>query len=159
MNATLNGPPLCPQRRDAEPPRPRGRRRHHLRVILVRKSGRSSQILAEHPRVPCCDPQQRKGRPLGASPTLLPIPQRVNADTQRLRELLLCQASKPTESDDIFFWIDSAANDTFPLPSWNSARKILIGQLSNVVNHGYHPDTFGTARLPSSWPSSHSRCG
>ena len=66
---------------------------------------------------------------------MLPIPQRVNADTQRLRELVLCEASKPAESNDILFWIDSAADDTFPLPSWNSAREILIGQLANVVNH------------------------
>jgi hypothetical protein len=54
---------------------------------------------------------------------------------QRRCKLVLRETSKPAKSDDVFFRNDPTVDDTFTLPSRNSAREVLIGQLANVVNH------------------------
>ena len=97
--------------------------------------GGSSQILAQHPWVPGSDAQQSKGWPLRTPSTLFPIAKRMNADAQRLGELFLGQAGKPAKRRDVFFWIDLAADDAFPLPARNRPREILIRQLTNLVTH------------------------
>ena len=47
--------------------------------------------------MPRGDSQQRQGRPFGTSATLLPVAQGVNADSERVCELLLSQTNKLPE--------------------------------------------------------------
>ena len=62
--------------------------------------GWKRQILAQHFRVPRRDPEQCQRRPFGRPSSLFPIPQRMNAYGERLREFFLCEASETPKGDD-----------------------------------------------------------
>ena len=64
-------------------------------------SRRSRQVLPQHPRVPSSDSKQGNRRTVGASSTLLPVAQCMNADSEGRGEPLLGQSDEATQSDDI----------------------------------------------------------
>ena len=77
--------------------------------------------------MPGSDPQQRQGGPFGTSATLLPVAQCMDADSQRVRELLLGQTNKPPEGYHVFATREPSAKDALALLSRNRPREITIG--------------------------------
>lgn len=62
---------------------------------------RRGEVLPWDARIPRDDPKECKGGSLGRTPALLPVSQRVNADSQCRRELLLGQIDEAAERHDV----------------------------------------------------------
>ena len=89
--------------------------------------------------------QERQRWPLGGSSSLLPVAQRVNADPQRLGELLLGESDETTQRDDFVSTGDVTSEDAFALPPRNPAGEVPRGQL---WGGGTSPTTHGGASAP-----------
>jgi len=94
------------------------------------------------------DPQQRQGRSLGTSATLLPVSQRVHADTQSIGELLLRQADESSKNDNVLPTQNLAADDALALFPGYGPREIFLGQLGNLVSHVCLRGADGKAEFP-----------
>ncbi len=103
------------------------------------RSSRSGEILpATHVGAAWRDAAERVPGPQGYA-TLLPIPQRVNADAQRFGKLSLCQTGESAQGDDVCHGVNPAAHDAFALVPRHAARKIFFGQLANVIKPSAPP--------------------
>ena len=58
-------------------------------------------VLANDARMPCRDPEQRDSRPVRLDSVLLPIAERVDADSEGCGELLLRKIDEATKRGDI----------------------------------------------------------
>src|SRR3972149_10299865 len=101
------------------------------------------------------DPQQRRGRSLGTSATLLPVSQRVHADTQSIGELLLRQTDESSENDNVLPARNLAADDPLALLPGYGPREIFLGQLGNLVNHVCPRGAYGRDEIPFFLPCRH----
>lgn len=78
------------------------------------------------------DAQEGQRRTLRAAPALLPVPERMNADPERRRELLLGQACEPPQRSDVATAGELPAQDPIALSSRNRASERLRGELRNL---------------------------
>ena len=109
---------------------------------VIPLSDRSRQVLPQHARVPRGNSQQRQRWPLGASSTLLPIAERVNADTECVGELLLSQADKASKRDDIITSSQFSAEDALALFPRYCTGEVPVGQFTNLIFHVSHLQIF-----------------
>ncbi len=77
--------------------------------------------------MPSGDPQQRQGGPFGTSATLLPVAQRMNADSERICELLLSQTNKLPEGYHVLATREASAENTLSLLARNRPCEISVG--------------------------------
>ena len=90
------------------------------------------EVLANDPRMPSGDAQQGNRGAFRMTPTLLPIPKSVNADTHGLSELLLGKPDETPESRDVLAGFELAEYEALPDTRGNGAGKVVLGQLWNV---------------------------
>jgi hypothetical protein len=72
-------------------------------------------------RMLCGYAQECESGSLGRAPTLLPIPEGMNADAQSSSKLLLCKANKSPERGNIFARFQLAFNEPLSNPSRDRA--------------------------------------
>ena len=77
-------------------------------------------VLANDARMPCRDPEQRDSRPVRLDPVLLPIAERVDADSEGRGELFLRKADEATKRGDIARF-QASRDDSLPLRSCYSS--------------------------------------
>lgn len=94
-------------------------------------------------------------RSLRGPPPLLPITKRMNADRERLRELLLRKAGESAQGDDVVASRDLPSQDAFALRPRNAAGKIPCGQFRNVVSERLGSSTLHIFAFLSLWPHGH----
>src|SRR5436309_1133936 len=93
--------------------------------------------------MPNCDPQQRQGGPFGIAAALLPVAQRVDADSKRIGESLLSQTNKSPNSHNVLTTRDASAKDTLALLAGNCPREVAFRQFT-ILN--VHVSPFRNAR-------------
>jgi hypothetical protein len=85
--------------------------------------------------MPRDDSKEREGGSLGRTSAVLPVSQRVNADSQCRRELLLGQIDEAAERDDVFPARDSSSGDALALLPLNRPGEIPSRKLSNLIRY------------------------
>lgn len=103
--------------------------RHYFELgrLVVRKCGalRSRvDVLADDSRVACRDTQQRESGTVGLDPILLPVAKRMNADTERLRKLLLSETDETSQRGHVA-GLKPTCNDSHPLRSSERPAKFF----------------------------------
>jgi hypothetical protein len=98
-------------------------------------SRRGREVLSQDARMSGDDAQECEGGTFGSTATLLPVAKGVNADPQRPRELLLRHADETPERADIVTAGDLSASDSFPQPSGNGTREIVVAQFTSIFSH------------------------
>lgn len=87
------------------------------------------EILSDHVGMPRRYAQERQPGPLRGPPTLFPVSQCADADTQSRRKLRLRHADESSQSRDILAGLDPPLRDAPSHGAWNSAREVLGCQL------------------------------
>src|SRR5262245_43943863 len=87
--------------------------------------------------MPGRDSQQRQSRPIRRAPVLLPVPQRVHADSHGPSARLLSESHEAPERNDVAS-LDRSIHDAFALATLEGARKVVCGQFSGLA-HGCSP--------------------
>src|SRR4029079_10214295 len=109
-------------------------------------------ILAQHSRMPGGHAKQRQRRSLRRSAPLLPVPQGVNADCERLGEFFLCEASESPKGDDVITTGDLPTQNSLSLLAGNCTRKVPCGQLGNLIHGNAFFRSLHTCLALLSWP-------
>ena len=109
--------------------------------LVGRRSGRSGEILAKHARMSCHDPEQRQCWSFGTTTPLLPVAQRVDADTQRIGELELRHPCESAQSDDVLPTFYLALGNPFTLPARYRSCKVTTRQFTDIVAHIFFAGT------------------
>ncbi len=104
-----------------------------LRVYLRRElSGDRSEILSQDPGVSRSDAQQRERGTFWSASILLPVAERVNADTHGSSEAGLGQTDESSQGGDVIARFESALDQAFADASWNGPCELLCGELGDV---------------------------
>ena len=82
----------------------------------------------------CRDPKERESRAFGHSAPLLPVAERVHADTERDRERLLRKTSEAPEGRDVISALELASHEAIAQAPWDGAREVGVRQLANVAS-------------------------
>ena len=123
--------------------------------VSHRSSCGHTEVLPQHTRVPGGHSQKRERGTLGRPPALLPISQRVNADSECFRECTLGQSDETTQRGYVVTTDDVTSEDAFALLPRDSAREIPRGQFWNVVSQRLGPSTLHTFASPFLLPHEH----
>jgi hypothetical protein len=81
------------------------------------------------------NPEQRDCRPVRATPTLLPVSERVDADADHAREALLREPEEVSERHDVGARLDLASEESAPNPGGHGACELISREFGNV-GHG-----------------------
>jgi hypothetical protein len=90
------------------------------------------QVPLEDARVSGDNPQQGKGRTFRATSALLPVPQSVDTDAERVRERLLSHPQEASQGDNIIASVKLATHDALAQLVRNCALEIFLCQLSDI---------------------------
>ena len=96
------------------------------------------EVLADDSGVTSRDPEEGDGGALGVSPSLLPIPKRVNADTHGLSELGLSESDKPPQRGNVIPGLEDAGGEALSNARGNGPGEVLLREFRDV-SHGCCP--------------------
>lgn len=82
--------------------------------------------------MPRGDSQERQSRPFRSAPVLLPIAERVDADTDGLSKLRLRKTNECSQSSNIATRLELATDESASYPGRNRPRELLVCQLGDV---------------------------
>src|SRR5688572_26607251 len=90
------------------------------------------EVLPDDLWVPRSDPEQGKRRSLGLTASLLPVPKRVHADSDGLREPNLGEANEPPQSRDVIAGLELPRHETPAHAGWDGSSKLFGSELGDV---------------------------
>lgn len=95
---------------------------------------RGLDVLADDPWMTRCDPEQGQRRAFREATVLLPVPQCMNADTKRTRELTLTQSHELPQGGDVSSCLKLPGHEASTLPRRDRSSEFFFGQFSAIAH-------------------------
>lgn len=99
-------------------------------------SGGAAYVFPDHARMTSRDAEERERGALGRPPILLPVPQCVHTDPERVGELRLAQADEAPQGSHVPRF-ELAAHDAFALASAKRTGEVRSGEFTGVLHASF----------------------